>query len=627
MSTLSIREIYQAACSAGFTPEQATTWTAIALAESGGRTAAVNPVGEHSVGLWQINIDPDVRSNNWGDLTDPLVNARAAYDISRHGTDMRPWTVTHASRQGTPQDYRTHLDRVEEITGLQGDDRGVDGYGAPLPPPLPSSERSPKPPDDSTRTTTPTYDQISPGATPGTDIDADQDGLTDAFEAHVRTKPRRPDSDGDGLSDGHEVIGRSDPRTADSDNDGLSDSTELSLDTSPLRWDSDGDGISDRAEIRHGSDPLPTAVAPVSTPIPTTAQAAPAPTTGATSAVPDASAGATSPPATKLEDFLQAARAQRGDSYDFGAETSLSDTNPETFDCSELVQWAAAQAGVEVPDGSMYQYLDLKDKGMLVPVEEALKTPGALLFHFSDEPTPSGGRPSEAHVAISLGDGKTIEARGTPYGVDEFSAEGRFEYAGVIRELDATATRAAKAETEESPAKTSPAAESVKHRDGVEGDTVASSQSSRTSAYDQIDLGAAIDTPPDSDHDGLSNAFEDRAGLNPKSPDTDDDGLLDTAEVIRTPTDPRNPDTDEDGISDATEVAFGTSPDAIDSDADGFGDALELRFGSDPITPGPLTGGTFRQRFPDSLPSHDIHDDPVASNPNHAFDPNPDGTD
>ena len=45
-------------------------------------------------------------------------------------------------------------------------------------------------------------------------------------------------------------------------------------------------------------------------------------------------------------------------------------------------------------------------------VEQALRTPGALLF-----------RPG--HVAISLGDGRTIEAKGSKYGVGIFSAHNR----------------------------------------------------------------------------------------------------------------------------------------------------------------------------------------------------------
>ena len=39
MPVLSIREIYEAARDAGFTPHQAVTWTAIAMAESRGGPA------------------------------------------------------------------------------------------------------------------------------------------------------------------------------------------------------------------------------------------------------------------------------------------------------------------------------------------------------------------------------------------------------------------------------------------------------------------------------------------------------------------------------------------------------------------------------------------------------------
>jgi cell wall-associated NlpC family hydrolase len=69
---------------------------------------------------------------------------------------------------------------------------------------------------------------------------------------------------------------------------------------------------------------------------------------------------------------------------------------------------------------------------MLIPVEQAIHTPGALLFHFASEPQPGAGEPPVAHVAISLGNGKTIEAANPEDGVNEFNAEGRFEYAAII---------------------------------------------------------------------------------------------------------------------------------------------------------------------------------------------------
>lgn len=112
------------------------------------------------------------------------------------------------------------------------------------------------------------------------------------------------------------------------------------------------------------------------------------------------------------EAFVQKALAQDGDRYIFGAETNLNDPNPSAFDCSELVQWAAAQVGVSIPDGTMNQLPHIQKAGKGISVDQALRTRGALLF-----------RPG--HVAISLGDGRTIEAKGSKYGVGIFPATGR----------------------------------------------------------------------------------------------------------------------------------------------------------------------------------------------------------
>ena len=96
------------------------------------------------------------------------------------------------------------------------------------------------------------------------------------------------------------------------------------------------------------------------------------------------------------------------------------------------MQWAAHQAGVDVPDGSWLQYQQLQRQGGAMSVEQALHTRGALLFSFSSSPDGSG-RPSTAHVAISLGDGRTIEARNSRDGVGVFTASSaRFNYAAAI---------------------------------------------------------------------------------------------------------------------------------------------------------------------------------------------------
>lgn len=142
--------------------------------------------------------------------------------------------------------------------------------------------------------------------------------------------------------------------------------------------------------------------------------------------------GAQLPTSQSARTFLDAALSQSGKPYVMGAEAALDDPDPATLDCSELVEWAAHRAGVQVTDGSWLQYLEAKEQGNLVPVEQALRTPGALLFSFSEEPRRGGGRPEQAHVAISLGDGRTIEARGRSYGVGSFEAGDRFEYAAVL---------------------------------------------------------------------------------------------------------------------------------------------------------------------------------------------------
>ena len=52
-------------------------------------------------------------------------------------------------------------------------------------------------------------------------------------------------------------------------------------------------------------------------------------------------------------------------------------------------------------------------------MEQALQTRGALLFR-------------DGHVAISLGNGRTIEARGRNYGVTQANGSGRFTSGGLI---------------------------------------------------------------------------------------------------------------------------------------------------------------------------------------------------
>lgn len=129
------------------------------------------------------------------------------------------------------------------------------------------------------------------------------------------------------------------------------------------------------------------------------------------------------------EKFMRLLLAQDGDSYVFGAEARPTDPDPEAFDCSELIEWAMERLGVpDFPDGSFNQYPATDH----ITVDKGIKTRGALLFR---DPSVTG----IGHVAVSLGDGRTIEARGSAYGVGVFDASPSARLwtgAGLFREID-----------------------------------------------------------------------------------------------------------------------------------------------------------------------------------------------
>ena len=90
---------------------------------------------------------------------------------------------------------------------------------------------------------------------------------------------------------------------------------------------------------------------------------------------------------------VSVAAAQKGKPYRYGA------AGPSAFDCSGLVQWAYAKAGVQIPRVTDQQFI--ADNG--VPVRKAELRPGDLVFF--REP---GGYIH--HVGMSLGGSKFIHA-------------------------------------------------------------------------------------------------------------------------------------------------------------------------------------------------------------------------
>lgn len=119
-----------------------------------------------------------------------------------------------------------------------------------------------------------------------------------------------------------------------------------------------------------------------------------------------------------ISSFVAAALSKKGCEYRWGA------SGPDRFDCSGLVQWSAARAGVTFSKPVTAQWARIQEAGTSMSVESAIGTYGAVLIKIS---------PGRNHVAISLGNGKTIEAMGRAYGVRIGNARGRgWNHAGHV---------------------------------------------------------------------------------------------------------------------------------------------------------------------------------------------------
>jgi cell wall-associated NlpC family hydrolase len=91
-------------------------------------------------------------------------------------------------------------------------------------------------------------------------------------------------------------------------------------------------------------------------------------------------------PNTRAGQAVQAALSRLGRPYVWGA------TGPDQFDCSGLVQWAYAQAGVPL-DRTTYDQINA---GVAVPRSHVM--PGDLVF------------PHSGHVQIAIGNNQVVEA-------------------------------------------------------------------------------------------------------------------------------------------------------------------------------------------------------------------------
>lgn len=118
----------------------------------------------------------------------------------------------------------------------------------------------------------------------------------------------------------------------------------------------------------------------------------------------------------ELLKFLTAAESRIGMPYVWGA------AGPTSFDCSGLVQWSMAKAGVAMPRVAA----DQARTGPLVPLRDL--QPGDLLFYHTDPTAPN----YISHVAIYIGNGEMEQAPEPGMDVEIVKADFGAGFAGAV---------------------------------------------------------------------------------------------------------------------------------------------------------------------------------------------------
>jgi peptidoglycan DL-endopeptidase CwlO len=119
---------------------------------------------------------------------------------------------------------------------------------------------------------------------------------------------------------------------------------------------------------------------------------------------------------TKITTLLNAALSRVGMPYTYGA------AGPKSFDCSGLVQWSFARAGVGMPRVAADQAMT----GPAVPITQL--EPGDLLFYRTERADPA----YISHVAIYIGNGKMVQAPQTGQKVQVVVANTSLNFAGAV---------------------------------------------------------------------------------------------------------------------------------------------------------------------------------------------------
>ncbi len=355
--------------------------------------------------------------------------------------------------------------------------------------------------------------------------DSDGDALSDVLEGEAGTDPLDEDSDDDGVRDGAE------PQPgADSDGDGLVDALDA---------DSDNDGLFDGTEL-----------------------GLVAPTAGTNLAAGHFRADA---------DPLTTTDPRDRDSDDGGRSDGAEDVNKD----------GAVGAGEGDPragadDGGIAD----SDGDGLSDLEEALLGTSPTDNDSDDDGVPDG---AEANYTTDVdGDGLTSARDADSDGDGLFDGTER----GVLAPASGTDLDAGRYRADADPATRTSALVADTDRGGVVDGHEDTNRNGRVDAGETNPRLASDDRlGADLDGDGWSDALEASAGTNPLDPDSDDDGVLDGAELDGAV------DSDGDGLINALDA---------DSDDDGVLDGTEVGVSAAAPRGTELAAGRYR---PDADPS------------------------